>query len=181
LIIYPLLCNVKFNKDSTSHFFGPSGRRIKEWSFDEGDYGGFYNKWWFAKRPNCPKVHIWFGKNGVNVFQGNKNGVTKQICDNYAPHSTVVHCMAHCIHLVIQTLSGLLLLTCFENLLQILHSYFAHSPKGHLEFTKLGAHVHKGELQNVKTRWISMLNPAKKVMAKCKIMLVKMALNILTN
>jgi hypothetical protein len=31
---------------------------------------------------------ICFGGNGVNVFQGNKNGVTKNICDNYAPHST---------------------------------------------------------------------------------------------
>jgi hypothetical protein len=31
---------------------------------------------------------ICFGGNGVNVFQGNKNGVTKKNCDNYAPHST---------------------------------------------------------------------------------------------
>jgi hypothetical protein len=45
--------------------------------------------------------------------------------------------MAHWSNLVIQTLVGLLLVTCLENLLQILHSYFAHSPKGHLEFTKL--------------------------------------------
>ncbi len=30
---------------------------------------------------------ICFGANGVNVFQGTKNGFTKQIRDNYAPHS----------------------------------------------------------------------------------------------
>ncbi len=30
---------------------------------------------------------ICFRANGVNVFQGTKSGVTKQIRDNYAPHS----------------------------------------------------------------------------------------------
>jgi len=30
---------------------------------------------------------ICFKVNGVNVFQGAKSGVTKQIKDNYAPHS----------------------------------------------------------------------------------------------
>ncbi len=38
---------------------------------------------------------ICFGVDGVNVFQGTKNGVTKHIHDTYAPHSIGVHCMAH--------------------------------------------------------------------------------------
>jgi hypothetical protein len=38
---------------------------------------------------------ICFGANGVDVFQGIKSGVTKQIKENYALHSIGVHCMAH--------------------------------------------------------------------------------------
>jgi hypothetical protein len=48
---------------------------------------------------------ICFGANGVNVFQGTKSGVTKQIKENYAPHSIGVHCMSHRTNLVVQTLS----------------------------------------------------------------------------
>jgi hypothetical protein len=57
-----------------------------------------------------------FGTNGVNVFQGTKYGVTKQICDDYASFSIGVHCMAHHTNIAMQTL-------------QTLHAYFAHSPK----------------------------------------------------
>ncbi len=80
---------------------------------------------------------ICFGANGIYVFQGTKNGVTKQIKENYVLHSIKVHYMAHCTNLVVQTLLGLLLMIQLENLFQTLHSYFAHSPKRHLEFTKL--------------------------------------------
>jgi hypothetical protein len=80
---------------------------------------------------------ICFGANGVNVFQSTKNGVTKQIKEFYAFHSIGVHCVAHHTNLVMQTLLGLPLVIQLENLLQTLHSYFAHSHKRHLEFTKL--------------------------------------------
>jgi hypothetical protein len=80
---------------------------------------------------------ICFGVDGVNVCQGTKSGVTMQIKDNYAPHSIGVHCMAHCTNLVVYMLSKLPLVIRFSNLLQTLHSYFAHSPKRHLEFIKL--------------------------------------------
>ncbi len=59
--------------------------------------------------------------NGVNVFQGTKSGVTKQMKEFYALHSIGVHCMAHHTNLAVQTL----------------HSYFAHSPKRHLELQNL--------------------------------------------
>jgi hypothetical protein len=71
-----------------------------------------------------------------------------------------------------------------ENLLQTLHSYFAHSPKRHVEFTKRVEFMQtKGNkiLRNVKTKWISMLSLAKKVMVKYKTLLVKMALGNPTN
>jgi hypothetical protein len=125
-----------------------------------------------------------FGVDGVDVFQGIKSGVTKQIKENYAPHSIGVHYVTHRTNLAMQTLSKLPLVIWLENMLQTLHSYFAHSPKRHLEFTKLEKLMQiKGNkiLRNVKIRWISMLNLAKKVTAKYRTLLVKMALDSPTN
>jgi hypothetical protein len=99
---------------------------------------------------------ICFEVDDVNVFQGTKSGVTNQIKENYAPHFIRVYYMAHCTNLAMQTLSRLLLVIQFENLLQTLHSYkFAHSTKRHLEFTKLTKLMQtKGNkiFWNVKTR-----------------------------
>jgi hypothetical protein len=92
--------------------------------------------------------------------------------------------MAHRTNLVVQTLSSLLLVIYLEHLLQTLHNYFAHSLKTHLEFTKLVEMLEtKGNkiLWNMKTRWISMLNLAKRLKAKYKTFLVKMALYNHTN
>ncbi len=92
--------------------------------------------------------------------------------------------MAHRTNLVVQTLSGLPLVICFENLLQTLYYYFVHSRKRHLKFTKLAEFIQrKGNkiFQNLKTMWISMLNPIKKVMAKYKTLSLKMALDYFTN
>ncbi len=47
-----------------------------------------------------------FGINGV-IFQGIHNGVTMQIQIKYAPHVVGVHCIAHYIHLAMQTLNHL--------------------------------------------------------------------------
>jgi hypothetical protein len=44
---------------------------------------------------------ISFRTDGVNVFQGTKIGVIKQIHDQYASHSIGVHCMAHHTNLVV--------------------------------------------------------------------------------
>jgi hypothetical protein len=81
---------------------------------------------------------ICFGANDVNVFQGTKSGVAKQIKENYAPHFIGVYYVAHRTNLALQTLSRLPLVIQLENLLQTLHSYkFSHSLERHLEFTKL--------------------------------------------
>jgi len=66
-----------------------------------------------------------------------------------------MHCMAHWSNLVVQTLSNLPLVFCIENLLQYLYGYFNHSPKRHMEFTKLAKIMEtKGNkmLPNIKTR-----------------------------
>ncbi len=56
-----------------------------------------------------------------------------------------------------------------ENLLQTLYPYFSNSPKRHLEFSKL-AEVMETQgnklLKNVKTWWILMLEPTKRVMSE---------------
>jgi hypothetical protein len=81
--------------------------------------------------------HIFFGADGVNVFQSTKNGVTKHIRDTSAPHSIGVHCMAHCINLAIKTLSKLPLVVWIESLLKCFYFYFGHSPKKFLEFIQI--------------------------------------------
>ena len=36
-----------------------------------------------------------FGTDGVIAFQGHKNGITKQIKDEFAPYANGQHCCAH--------------------------------------------------------------------------------------
>ena len=63
-----------------------------------------------------------------------------------------------------------------------LHTFFAHSPKRHLEFEKLAKVMHlKGLkiLKNIKTRLISMLSPSVRVMKEYRVILVKMAVDSL--
>jgi hypothetical protein len=78
------------------------------------------------------------------------------------------------------------LVSCFENVLQALHSYFAHSHKNHLEFTKLVEFMcTKGgkNIWTLETRWIYInVEPHKKSDAKTyKTLLLKMALDNPTN
>jgi len=58
---------------------------------------------------------ILFSVGNANVCEGINIDVTKQIHDNYVLCSIRVHFMAHCINL--QTLSRLLVVICFRNLL----------------------------------------------------------------
>jgi hypothetical protein len=60
------------------------------------------------------QILICFKADGVNVFHGTINGVTKQIKDNYTPHFIGFHCMAHHTNLVGQTLSKLPLVISFK-------------------------------------------------------------------
>lgn len=45
-------------------------------------------------------ILIYFWVDGINVFQGTRTNVTKQIHDNYSPNSLGIHCMAHHTNLV---------------------------------------------------------------------------------
>jgi hypothetical protein len=71
-----------------------------------------------------------------------------------------------------------------ENLLQTLLAYFNQNPKKHFEFSKLVKIMKtKGNklLKNIKTKWISMLDPTKEVMVGYCTLVVKMALDYLKN
>jgi hypothetical protein len=78
-----------------------------------------------------------FGADGVSTFQGTKTSVTKQINTNYAPFSNNVDCMVHRCNFSFKTLSTLGIVNNIEHLLQSCHTYFAHNPTRHFEFTKL--------------------------------------------
>jgi hypothetical protein len=117
------------------------------------------------------------GTNGGSMFVGCKIGVLMQMKEKLAPYLAVVHCCAHCTNLAIQTLSFLSIVHHLEDLLQSLHAYFARSPKKVFELQKLTTLLNtKGNkiLWNVKTCWISMLYPCKRVVAKYKTFIAKM-------
>ncbi len=79
------------------------------------------------------------------------------------------YCMTHEMNLDVQLLSNLPMVVKLEDFLQSLYSYFSSSPKQHLEFIKLANIMETKRLKilrNVKTPWINMLEPLKRVMVK---------------
>jgi hypothetical protein len=65
-------------------------------------------------------------------------------------------------------LGDLIVVAKIEGFMLNMYDYFNHSPKKNLEFQKLAQTLKtKGNkiLKNVKTRWMSMLDPLKRIMA----------------
>lgn len=88
-----------------------------------------------------------------------------------------VHCVAHRSNLAADALSKVEMISRLENLLVALHKYFSKSPKRHLALEKLSDLLQtKGGkvLRRVKTRWISSLEPMKRVLSEYRILLIKM-------
>ena len=50
---------------------------------------------------------ICFGAHGMSSFQGCKNGVSKQVLENWCPYVLQVHYYGHIFNLVVKTLSDL--------------------------------------------------------------------------
>jgi hypothetical protein len=120
---------------------------------------------------------ICFVAHGVSMFQGCMNDVIRQLKEYVAPFLFGVHCMAHRTNLEVEPLSRLPLVSKLETLCQAMYNYFKQSSKKHLEFQKLANLVEtKGLsiLRNVKTRWISLLEPLKRVLGEYKTLIVKM-------
>jgi hypothetical protein len=123
------------------------------------------------------KMLLCFGADGVSTFQGPKTGVTHQIQSKYAPFALGVHCMAHRCNLAFKTLSQLDVMSRIEGLLKSSHAYFKHSPKRHLEFVKLADLMEtKGLklLKHVKTRWVSLIEPLRRIIQEYRVLIAKM-------
>jgi len=72
------------------------------------------------------------------------------------------------------------IVSIIEKLLQKCRAYFVHSPKKHLEFTKLTNMMEtKGlkMLMNMKTRWVSVLDPLRRILSKDRPLLAKMSMD----
>ena len=131
-------------------------------------------------RRTVAEKFVSFGADGVSVFQGSRTGVTRRLKDDHAPWMHGNHCMSHRFQLAIMILSKMGVVSNVEDLLGGLYGYFSHSPKCHNEFVKLATVMNKSHdkiLRQVKTRWISMLKPAKRVLAQYDTLLYKMHLD----
>jgi hypothetical protein len=131
-------------------------------------------------RPDIAAKLVSFGADGVSVFQGVRTGVTVQLKEHHAPFLSGMHCMSHRTNLAVQTLSQVPLVMRIEELLQSLYSFFSHSPKRNQELADLANIVETAGqriLRNVKTRWISCLEPVKRVMSEYKALVLKMHLD----
>jgi hypothetical protein len=77
-------------------------------------------------------------------------------------------------------LGDLIVIPKIEGFMLNMYAYFNHSPKNYLEFQSLAQTLEtKGNkiLKNVKTRWMSMLDPWKRIMAKYHPLLAMMQLD----
>lgn len=89
-----------------------------------------------------------------------------------------VHCMAHCTNLDVQTLSGFRGGETYRG--SFGNTSFNSSPEKTLEFQKVATRLEsKGKqiLRDLKTNWISMLGPTKRVFEEYKVLVMKMAVD----
>jgi hypothetical protein len=80
--------------------------------------------------------------------------------------------------LAVEVLGQTPIVSGIEELLADIYTFFCKSPKKHLEFVKLAELLNsKGNkiLRNIKTRWLSMLAPAVRIMNEYRPLLVKMS------
>ena len=81
-------------------------------------------------------------------------------------------------NLAVEPLSNPPIVGKCESLCQSMYAYFSQSPKKHLEFQKLVDVMEtKGlnMLRNVKTRWILVLEPLRRILGEYKTLICKMA------
>jgi hypothetical protein len=126
------------------------------------------------------KKFLCFSADVVSAFQGKKKGVTVQIQEKFAPYATGVHCHAHKINLAVKTLSNLPVFHAIEDLMRVSYAYFSHSPKKYNKYKAFASSINtKGLklLKNVTTRWLSLLEPMRRLMSEFRTVLGKMYLD----
>jgi hypothetical protein len=88
-----------------------------------------------------------------------------------------VHCHVHKIILAVKTLSQLPVVHAVEELMRASYAYFSHSPKKYNEYKNFASTIDTKGLKiikNVKTRWLSLLEPMKRIMIEFRTILEKM-------
>jgi hypothetical protein len=118
-----------------------------------------------------------FGADGVAAIQGARTGVSKKLLQDHAPFASAVHCWAHKLNLAFKALGNLDIMHAIEDLLKVAHSYFAYSPKKFAEFHSLAQTMEtKGLklLKNVPTRWVSLIEPLRRLLAEYRSLIAKM-------
>jgi hypothetical protein len=119
-----------------------------------------------------------FGVDGVSLFQGCRAGVTTLLQKEDNPYMFGVHYFAYRMNLAVESLSNLPIVGKCESLCQSMYAYFSLSLKKHLECQKLVDVVETeglNMLRNVKTHWISVLEPLRRILGEYKILICKMA------
>lgn len=125
-----------------------------------------------------------FGADGVSVLQGHRSGVTTQVKEKYAPFAVGVHCVAHRCNLAFKALSALGIFGTIEKLLTVTYAYFCKSPKRMEEFRQL-ADLTKTKglkmLKNIKTRWVSLIEPLRRLLSEYRTLIYKMTSDLNDN
>jgi len=127
---------------------------------------------------------ISFGADGASTLQDSRSGVTLQIKEKHAPFLIGVHCVAHRCNLAFKALSDLQIFGDIEKLLSVTHAYFGKSPKRYSEFKQL-VELTKTKglkmLRNVQTRWVSLIEPLRRLLSEYKTLIYKMIVDLNDN
>ena len=71
----------------------------------------------------------------IHLFsRRSRNGVSKQLLDNWYPFVLHIHCYGYKFNLVVKTLSELEVVVEIGDLVKVIHAFFGHSPKKYIEF-----------------------------------------------
>jgi hypothetical protein len=127
---------------------------------------------------------ISFGADGASALQGCRVGVTQQVKDKHAPSVIGVHCVAHRCNLAFKGLSNLGIFAAIEKLLSVSYGYFCKSPKRFSEFRQLAELTNtKGlkMLKNVQTRWVSLIEPLRRLLSEYRTLIYKMTADLPEN
>ena len=104
--------------------------------------------------------------------------------ENHAPFANGVHCVAHRCNLAYKALSTVGIFKAIENVLTVTYAYFKHSPKRFAEFRQLAELTEtKGlrMLRNVETRWVSLIEPLRRLLSEYRSLIYKMTADLEEN
>jgi len=124
---------------------------------------------------------ISFGCDGASTLSGLRTGVTVQIKGQYAPFCHGVHCVAHRCNLAFKTLESLGIFESIGKVLQVTHAYFNRSPKRFTQFKSLAELTEtKGlkMLKRVETRWVSFIEPLRRLLAEYRTLIYTMTADL---